>query len=349
MAAIELTNISKTYTGKAGAVQALREVSLSIEEGEIFGVIGLSGAGKSTLVRCINYLEQPESGTVRVGGSDLASLSGAWLRKERQDIAMIFQHFNLLQQRNVLDNVAFPLEIAGLRKKEAREKAKEYLEIVGLADKQTAYPVQLSGGQQQRVAIARALAGQPKILLSDEATSALDPKTTRDILKLLKDINRQYHITIVLITHEMRVIQEICDRVAVLHHGVVAETGTVREVFTNPKSKATKQLLLVEQFEQLEEADDDGNGDIAEINDEDGRDVILDGVDVDADADGDIAGGSDKKIRNGSSSETRQIAHRFANAASDKVSIETINGTLCSCLRYCRSWERVHGRPCRWY
>ena len=327
MAAIELTNISKTYTGKAGAVQALREVSLSIEEGEIFGVIGLSCAGKSTLVRCINYLEQPESGTVRVGGSDLASLSGARLRKERQDIAMIFQHFNLLQQRNVLDNVAFPLEIAGLRKKEAREKAKEYLEIVGLADKQTAYPVQLSGGQQQRVAIARALAGQPKILLSDEATSALDPKTTRDILKLLKDINRQYHITIVLITHEMRVIQEICDRVAVLHHGVVAETGTVREVFTNPKSKATKQLLLVEQFEQLEEADDDGHGDIAEINDEDGRDVILDGVDVDVDADGDIAGGSDKKIRNGSSSETRQIAHRFANAASDKVSIETINGT----------------------
>ena len=327
MAAIELTNISKAYTGKAGAVQALREVSLSIEEGEIFGVIGLSGAGKSTLVRCINYLEQPESGTVRVGGSDLASLSGARLRKERQDIAMIFQHFNLLQQRNVLDNVAFPLEIAGLRKKEAREKAKEYLEIVGLADKQTAYPVQLSGGQQQRVAIARALAGQPKILLSDEATSALDPKTTRDILRLLKDINRQYHITIVLITHEMRVIQEICDRVAVLHHGVVAETGTVREVFTNPKSKATKQLLLVEQFEQLEEADDDGHGDIAEINDEDGRDVILDGVDVDVDADGDIAGGSDKKIRNGSSSETRQIAHRFANAASDKVSIETINGT----------------------
>ena len=327
MAAIELTNISKTYTGKAGAVQALREVSLSIEEGEIFGVIGLSGAGKSTLVRCINYLEQPESGTVRVGGSDLASLSGARLRKERQDIAMIFQHFNLLQQRNVLDNVAFPLEIAGLRKKEAREKAKEYLEIVGLADKQTAYPVQLSGGQQQRVAIARALAGQPKILLSDEATSALDPKTTRDILKLLKDINRQYHITIVLITHEMRVIQEICDRVAVLHHGVVAETGTVWEVFKNPKSKATKQLLLVEQFEQLEEADDDGHGDIAEINDEDGRDVILDGVDVDVDADGDIAGGSDKKIRNGSSSETRQIAHRFANAASDKVSIETINGT----------------------
>ncbi|MCR4839688.1 MAG: ATP-binding cassette domain-containing protein [Eubacterium sp.] len=324
MAAIELTNISKTYTGKAGAVQALREVSLSIEEGEIFGVIGLSGAGKSTLVRCINYLEQPESGTVRVGGSDLASLSGARLRKERQDIAMIFQHFNLLQQRNVLDNVAFPLEIAGLRKKEAREKAKEYLEIVGLADKQTAYPVQLSGGQQQRVAIARALAGQPKILLSDEATSALDPKTTRDILRLLKDINRQYHITIVLITHEMRVIQEICDRVAVLHHGVVAETGTVREVFTNPKSKATKQLLLVEQFEQLEEAEDDGHVDIAGKSNEDGRD-IFDGVDVDAD--GDIAGGSDKKIRNGSSSETRQIAHRFANAASDKVSIETINGT----------------------
>ena len=265
MAAIELTNISKSYTGKAGTVRALREVSLSIGEGEIFGVIGLSGAGKSTLVRCINYLEQPESGTVRVGGKDLSSLSGAELRKERQDIAMIFQHFNLLMQRNVLDNVAFPLEIAGLRKKEAREKAKEYLEIVGLADKQTAYPVQLSGGQQQRVAIARALAGQPKILLSDEATSALDPKTTRDILRLLKDINRRYHITIVLITHEMRVIQEICDRVAVLHHGVVAETGAVREVFTNPKSNAARRLLLVEQVEALEDTGEEEDTDEREL------------------------------------------------------------------------------------
>ncbi len=254
MAAIEMTNISKSYTGKNGTVQALDQVSLSIEEGEIFGVIGLSGAGKSTLVRCINYLEQPESGTVRVGGKDLASLSGTELRKERQDIAMIFQHFNLLMQRSVLDNVAFPLEIAGFRKKEARAKAEEYLEIVGLSDKRNAYPVQLSGGQQQRVAIARALAGNPKIILSDEATSALDPKTTRDILRLLRDINRRYHITIVVMTHEVRVIQEICGKVAVLHHGVVAETGTVREVFQRPKSKAARRLLLEEQFEQLEEA-----------------------------------------------------------------------------------------------
>ncbi len=265
MAAIELTNISKSYSGKAGTVEALREVSLSIEEGEIFGVIGLSGAGKSTLVRCINYLERPETGKVSVNGKDLSRLTAAELRKERQDIAMIFQHFNLLMQRNVLGNVAFPLEIAGLRKKEAREEAKKYLEVVELADKQNAYPVQLSGGQQQRVAIARALAGQPKILLSDEATSALDPKTTRDILRLLKNINREYHITIVLITHEMRVIQEICDRVAVLNHGVVAETGTVREVFTHPRSNAAKRLLLTEQVEALEEAEEEKEAQYAAV------------------------------------------------------------------------------------
>jgi D-methionine transport system ATP-binding protein len=253
MAVIELEQVNKTYSGKNGAVQALKEVSLSVEEGEIFGVIGLSGAGKSTLVRCINLLERPESGQIRVEGREITSLSDRELRLERQNIAMIFQQFNLLMQRTVLDNVCFPLEIAGLRKKEARKEALEYLRTVGLEDKAKAYPVQLSGGQQQRVAIARALASHPHIILSDEATSALDPQTTRTILELLKKVNREYNISIVIITHEMRVITEICDRVAVLHHGTVAETGPVREVFQNPKSKAAKQLLLLRESEQLEE------------------------------------------------------------------------------------------------
>ncbi len=253
MAVIELEQVTKTYTGKSGQVQALKDVSLSVEEGEIYGVIGLSGAGKSTLVRCINLLEQPESGQIRVEGKDLLTLSGTELRKERQNIAMIFQHFNLLMQRTVLDNVCFPLEIAGLRKKEARQQAYEFLRTVGLEGKAKAYPAQLSGGQRQRVAIARALASHPRIILCDEATSALDPKTTRTILELLKRVNREYGISIVIITHEMRVITEICDRVTVLHHGAVAETGPVKEVFRNPQSKAAKRLLLLEESEQLEE------------------------------------------------------------------------------------------------
>ena len=253
MAVIELEQVTKTYTGKSGQVQALKDVSLSVEEGEIYGVIGLSGAGKSTLVRCINLLEQPESGQIRVEGKDLLALSGSELRKERQNIAMIFQHFNLLMQRTVLDNVCFPLEIAGLRKKEARQQAYEFLRTVGLEGKAKAYPAQLSGGQRQRVAIARALASHPRIILCDEATSALDPKTTRTILELLKRVNREYGISIVIITHEMRVITEICDRVTVLHHGAVAETGPVKEVFRNPQSKAAKRLLLLEESEQLEE------------------------------------------------------------------------------------------------
>ena len=253
MAVIELEQVTKTYTGKSGQVQALKDVSLSVEEGEIYGVIGLSGAGKSTLVRCINLLEQPESGQIRVEGKDLLALSGSELRKERQNIAMIFQHFNLLMQRTVLDNVCFPLEIAGLRKKEARQQAYEFLRTVGLEGKAKAYPAQLSGGQRQRVAIARALASHPRIILCDEATSALDPKTTRTILELLKKVNREYGISIVIITHEMRVITEICDRVTVLHHGAVAETGPVKEVFRNPQSKAAKRLLLLEESEQLEE------------------------------------------------------------------------------------------------
>ena len=253
MAVIELEQVNKTYAGKSGQVKALKDVSLSVEEGEIYGVIGLSGAGKSTLVRCINLLERPESGQIRVGGKDLLALSGSELRRERQSIAMIFQYFNLLMQRTVLDNVCFPMEIAGLRKKEARRQALEYLRTVELEDKASAYPVQLSGGQQQRVAIARALASHPRIILCDEATSALDPKTTRTILELLRKVNREYGISIVIITHEMRVITEICDRVAVLHHGVVAETGPVKEVFRNPKSTAAKRLLLLEESEQLEE------------------------------------------------------------------------------------------------
>ena len=253
MAVIELDKVNKTYSGKNGSVHALKEVSLSVEEGEIFGVIGLSGAGKSTLVRCINLLERPETGEIRVEGREITSLSERELRLERQNIAMIFQQFNLLMQRTVLDNVCFPLEIAGLRKKEARKQALEYLRTVGLEDKAKAYPVQLSGGQQQRVAIARALASHPRIILCDEATSALDPQTTRTILELLRRVNREYHISIVIITHEMRVITEICDRVAVLHHGSVAETGPVQEVFNNPKSKAARQLLVLRESEQLEE------------------------------------------------------------------------------------------------
>ena len=253
MSVIELKNITKTYIGKNGQVDALKDVSLSVEEGEIYGVIGLSGAGKSTLVRCINLLERPESGQITVEGKDLFSLNEQELRRERQNIAMIFQHFNLLMQRTVLDNVCFPLEIAGIRKKAARVQALEYLRTVGLEDKAKAYPVQLSGGQQQRVAIARALASHPRIILCDEATSALDPRTTRTILELLKEVNRKFGISIVIITHEMRVITEICDRVAVLHHGNVEETGLVKEVFRNPKSKAAKRLLLLEESEQLEE------------------------------------------------------------------------------------------------
>ena len=253
MPIIEIEHLSKTFEGRADQVHALQDVSLTIEEGEIFGVIGLSGAGKSTLVRCMNLLERPSSGSVRIGGKELLSLSGEELRRERQHIAMIFQHFNLLMQRNVRDNVCFPMEIAGIPKKEARNKALEYLRTVNLEEKAKAYPVQLSGGQKQRVAIARALASRPRIILCDEATSALDPQTTRNILALLKKINQELNITIVVITHEMRVIEEICDRVAVLDHGQLAEIGTVSEVFAHPKTKAAKRLILARQSEQLEE------------------------------------------------------------------------------------------------
>ena len=241
---IKIENVSKTFRGKENSVEALKGISLEIGAGDIYGIIGMSGAGKSTLVRCLNFLERPTEGTGYVEGKDLSAMSERQRRGMRSRVAMIFQHFNLLMQRTVLDNVCFPLEIAGVSKKEAREKARKYLEIVELSDKEKAYPAQLSGGQKQRVAIARALAMDPKILLCDEATSALDPTTTRSILALLKEINREYGITIVIITHSMEVVQEICTRVAIIDAGVLAESGTVEEVFASPKSKAAKRLVF---------------------------------------------------------------------------------------------------------
>ena len=241
---IQVKDVSKTFVGKENTVEALKGINLEIHKGEIYGIIGMSGAGKSTLVRCLNFLEKPTEGTVIVEGKDLSSLPDKELRLVRTQIAMIFQHFNLLMQRTVLDNICFPLEIIGQKKKEAREKAKELLEIVGLSEKAGAYPAQLSGGQKQRVAIARALATNPKILLCDEATSALDPTTTKSILALLKDINVKYGITIVIITHEMAVVQEICTHVAIIDGGSLAETGTVEEVFARPRSAAAKTLVF---------------------------------------------------------------------------------------------------------
>ncbi len=241
---IQVKDVSKTFVGKENTVEALKGINLEIHKGEIYGIIGMSGAGKSTLVRCLNFLEKPTEGTVIVEGKDLSSLPDKELRLVRTQIAMIFQHFNLLMQRTVLDNICFPLVIIGQKKKEAREKAKELLEIVGLSEKAGAYPAQLSGGQKQRVAIARALATNPKILLCDEATSALDPTTTKSILALLKDINVKYGITIVIITHEMAVVQEICTHVAIIDGGSLAETGTVEEVFARPRSAAAKRLVF---------------------------------------------------------------------------------------------------------
>lgn len=241
---IQVENLCKRFNTKGGTVEAAKNISFSIEKGEIFGIIGLSGAGKSTLVRCLNLLERPTSGTVRVNGKNLTELSEKELRKERQKIGMIFQHFNLLMQRTALDNVCFPMEIAGIKKAEARKKALEYLRIVGLEEKALSYPSQLSGGQKQRVAIARVLASDPQILLCDEATSALDPQTTKAILELIKEINRDYGITVVVITHEMSVVQEICDKVAVLERGALVETGTVEELFRNPKTDEAKKLVF---------------------------------------------------------------------------------------------------------
>ena len=241
---IEIKNLSKTFRTAAGDFTALSDVSLTVNDGEVFGIIGLSGAGKSTLVRCINYLETPTSGEVIIDGDSLGKLTKKELLKKRQNIGMIFQGFNLLEQRNVLKNVCFPLEIAKIPKNDAVKRARELLKLVGLSDKEKSYPSQLSGGQKQRVAIARALAAETKYLLCDEATSALDPDTTRSILELMKKINRELGVTIIVITHEMKVIESICDRAAVLDRGTAAEVKTVRELFTAPQSAIAKKLIL---------------------------------------------------------------------------------------------------------
>ena len=240
---IELKHITKRFPTPEGELTALHDVSLTIGDGDIFGIVGMSGAGKSTLVRCLNLLERPSQGQVVIDGEDLCAMSQKELTLRRRSISMIFQHFNLLMQRTCLDNICFPMEIAGKKGTEVKKKARELLEVVGLPDKADAYPAQLSGGQKQRIAIARALASDPKILLCDEATSALDPKTTRDILRLIQDINRRLGITVVIITHEMGVVEEICSHVAILDHGVLQETGTVEEVFSNPKTEAGRRLV----------------------------------------------------------------------------------------------------------
>ena len=241
---IEIKNLSKTFDTAGGRVEALKNINLTIDDGDIYGIIGMSGAGKSTLVRCINMLERPSEGTVLIDGKDMGALSPGQLRAERRNITMIFQGFNLLMQRNCLHNVCFPMELAGVPKAEAREKAMDLLNLVGLPQKAKAYPAQLSGGQQQRVAIARALATNPKVLLCDEATSALDPNTTHAILELIKDINKKLGITVIVITHQMSVVEEICNRVAILDGGEVVEEGLVGTVFASPKSAAAKRLVF---------------------------------------------------------------------------------------------------------
>ena len=240
---ITLEHVSKTFTTKSGYVHAVRDVSLQINEGEIYGIIGFSGAGKSTLVRCINLLERPEAGNVTVDGRELLKLDASQLRESRKKIGMIFQHFNLMRLRTVAQNVAFPLKKSGLGKEEIARKVKELLELVDLSEKANVYPSQLSGGQKQRVAIARALANDPKVLLCDEATSALDPQTTHSILKLIKDINQKLNLTVVLITHEMGVVKEICDRVAVMEDGRIVEEGSIVDIFTHPQAKMTKSFI----------------------------------------------------------------------------------------------------------
>lgn len=239
---IEVKNLSKSFPGKDGQIDALQDINLSINQGEIYGIIGMSGAGKSTLVRCFNFLERPTKGTVIIDGKDLSEMNGKALRLQRRDIAMIFQHFNLLMQKNVIQNICFPLRII-MSKQAAKKRAEELLEIVGISEKAKAYPSQLSGGQKQRVAIARALAANPKILICDEATSALDPQITQSILDLLKSINEKFGITIVIITHEMDVVQQICSKVAIVEKGRIVEEGTVTDVFTHPKTAEAQKLI----------------------------------------------------------------------------------------------------------
>ena len=242
---IDLSHIEKIYDSPSGPVRAIKDISLHINRGEIYGIIGLSGAGKSTLVRCINLLERPTSGRVTVDGQDITAMSESQLRQARKSIGMIFQHFNLLSSATVYENVAFPLRLVNTPKEKIDKKVTELLELVGLADKANQYPSQLSGGQKQRVGIARALASEPKILLCDEATSALDPQTTKAILQLIRDINAKLKLTVVVITHEMQVIKDICDKVAVIDKGVIAEKGNVLEVFTNPQQPITKEFISV--------------------------------------------------------------------------------------------------------
>ena len=240
---IEVRHLNKTFGTGEGAVRALEDINLAVEAGEIFGIIGLSGAGKSTLVRCMNLLERPTDGSVVVDGQEITALGGRELRKARQSISMIFQSFNLLMQRTALNNICFPLELAGWKRDDAVARARELLKLVGLEDRENAYPAQLSGGQKQRVAIARALATNPKVLLCDEATSALDPTTTVSILELLKELNRSLGVTVVVITHQMSVIEEICSRVAILDVGVIVEQGRVQDIFSNPQTDIGRKLV----------------------------------------------------------------------------------------------------------
>lgn len=240
---LRLEHLKKDYIVGKDTITALNDINLEIESGEVFGIIGASGAGKSTLVRCLNLLEKPTDGHVYFENQDLAGLKPGELNKARQAISMIFQQFNLLMQRNVLKNVMFPMEIAKVPKEQRKARAKELLELVGLSDKEKAYPAQLSGGQKQRVAIARALANNPKVLLCDEATSALDPTTTREVLQLLKEINQKLGITIIIITHEMMVIEAICSRVAIIADSRIAEIGEVKEIFAKPKTQAGRKLV----------------------------------------------------------------------------------------------------------
>ena len=248
---IEIKDLTKEFQTADGTVEALRNVNLNIQDGDIYGIIGMSGAGKSTLVRCINMLERPTKGQVLIDGQDIAKLSDKELRAVRRDVTMIFQGFNLLMQRTCLKNICFPLELIGMDKEKAKKRALELLDVVGLPDKANSYPAQLSGGQQQRIAIARALATDPKVLLCDEATSALDPKTTHAILELIRDINQRLGITVIIITHQMSVVEEICSRVAILESGSVVEEGVVSEVFSSPKSKAAKRLVFPDGADEI--------------------------------------------------------------------------------------------------
>lgn len=256
---IEIRNLRKFYEVNGSKVEAVKGISLNIEKGQIFGIIGKSGAGKSSLLRCLNLLEKPEEGEIIIDGKDITKFSSRQLREFRKEVSMIFQHFNLLKNATVYKNVAFPLEIAGYKKDEIKNRVEELLDLVGLKNKMYEYPSNLSGGQKQRVAIARALANNPKILLCDEATSALDPLTTKQILDLLVELNRKLKLTIVLITHEMDVVKEICTNVAVMENGEIVEMGDKNEVFSNPKSKTLRQFIQSEikgrviEFDEIKE------------------------------------------------------------------------------------------------